>query len=404
MRLRRNVLSRRHMEARCPVASWQPTIHSMMQDDLIRRLHDSPWCGVLAITGGGSGAIERLLSVPGASGTVLEALVPYSSAALTEWLRATPSQACSEATARAMAMRAYERAGELEGGSENPIERFGVGCTASLASDRPKRGEHRAHVAVQTGKSTRVVTLRFEKGRRSRAEEEQATAHTVLAALAATAGVHEIDLSKTPPGLEAESQLTEAPAAWAELLAGGRESVELNGAASPEGGEVCLLPGSFNPVHEGHLEMGRLAALHTGRPVVLEMSITNVDKPPLDFQEIEQRVESLAGQPLWLTSTPTFVEKAKLAPGALFAVGADTIERIGQPRYYGGDPLARDEALDQLQALGARFLVFGRAVDGGFQGVEDLDLPASLRSLCEGVPESEFRVDVSSTELRDAAG
>lgn len=373
-----------------------------MQDDLIRRLHDSSWRGVLAITGGGSGAIERLLSVPGASGTVLEALVPYSPEALADWLQAVPDQACSEATARAMAMRAYQRAGELGSESDTPVERFGVGCTASLASDRPKRGEHRAHVAVQTGDSTRVVTLRYEKGRRSRAEEEQATAHTVLAALTATVGLQEIDLTKTPPGLEAESRLTEAPAAWAELLAGVRRSVELNGAPSPGGGEVCLLPGSFNPAHRGHSEMRRLAALQTGRPVVLEMSITNVDKPPLDFQEIEQRVESLAGQPLWLTSTPTFVEKAELSPGALFAVGADTIERIGQPRYYGDDPAARDAALNRLAALGARFLVFGRVVGGAFQGLEDLDLPAALRALCDAVPESVFRVDVSSTELRDA--
>lgn len=372
-----------------------------MQDDLIRRLHDSPSQGVLAITGGGSGAIERLLATPGASGTVLEAVVPYSPASLADWLGGAPDQACSEATARAMAMRAFTRAGELSD-SPDGVNAFGVGCTASLASDRPKRGEHRAHVAVQTAESTRVVTLRFEKGRRSRAEEEQVVAHAVLATLAASAGVHELDFSKTPPGLEAETRLAIAPPEWRDLLTRDCKCVELAGAPKPSTGEVCLLPGSFNPPHAGHDEIKRLAADKTGRPVVLELSIENVDKPTLNFIEIEQRLASLADQPLWLTRTPRFVQKAELTPGVVFAVGADTIERIGQPRYYGGDPAARDAAVERLSELGVRFLVFGRVVAGVFQGLSDLDLPGGLRSLCERVPESEFRVDVSSTQLRSS--
>lgn len=382
----------------CPIAQTQPRIAGMMQDDLIQRLHASPWRGVLAITGGGSGAIERLLTTPGASATVLEAIVPYNAASLEGWLGAEPPRACAEATARAMAMRAFHRARELD---PTGREHFGVGCTASLASDRPKRGEHRAHVAVQTPTTTRVVTLRYEKGRRSRAEEEQVTAHAVVATLAATVGVHEIDLSKTPPGIGAETYLTDAPAAWAGLLRGERRWSNENGAPAPAEGPVCLLPGSFNPPHAGHEEMARLAAERTGRPVVLELSIANVDKPPLDFRETELRLRWLGGQPLWLTNAATFVEKAELSPGVVFAVGADTIERIGQARYYGNDPAASDEALRRLAELDARFLVFGRVVRGGFQGLADLDLPAALRSLCEGVPESEFRVDVSSTEIRE---
>ncbi|MEZ6112930.1 MAG: hypothetical protein R3C99_18255 [Pirellulaceae bacterium] len=44
--------------------------------------------------------------------------------------------------------------------------------------------------------------------------------------------------------------------------------------------------------------------------------------------------------------------------------------------------------------------MFGRASDGRFYELEDLSLPANLQALCEAVPESEFRDDVSSTELR----
>ena len=65
---------------------------------------------VLGATGGGSQAISLLLGVPGALRSVLAAVVPYSSAALTEWLRSRPEHFCNEHTARLMAMAAYEQA------------------------------------------------------------------------------------------------------------------------------------------------------------------------------------------------------------------------------------------------------------------------------------------------------
>jgi hypothetical protein len=45
--------------------------------------------------------------------------------------------------------------------------------------------------------------------------------------------------------------------------------------------------------------------------------------------------------------------------------------------------------------------VFGRTLDGGFATLAELNVPAPLRALCEEVSETEFRADVSSTELRD---
>src|SRR5262245_45817283 len=119
--------------------------------ELTRLIHDSPHRAVIAATGGGARAISVLLAVPGASRSVLEAIVPYSSAALVEWLHGAPEQFCSSHTARQMAMAAYRRAERLRSAEDDatfPV--VGLGCTASLASDRPKRGPHRVHVAAQT--------------------------------------------------------------------------------------------------------------------------------------------------------------------------------------------------------------------------------------------------------------
>ena len=76
----------------------------------LARIHASAHRTVLVVTGGGTQAIADLLAVPGASRTVLEAVVPYSEAALTEFLGASPRQAVSVETAAALARAAYKRA------------------------------------------------------------------------------------------------------------------------------------------------------------------------------------------------------------------------------------------------------------------------------------------------------
>src|SRR2546428_2348082 len=76
-------------------------------------MHASGRQAVLAITGGGSGAIAELLRVPGGSRLLLEAVVPYDPGALTAFLGLEPAQAFSVETAVAIAQRSRERAPKL---------------------------------------------------------------------------------------------------------------------------------------------------------------------------------------------------------------------------------------------------------------------------------------------------
>src|SRR4051812_17942473 len=145
-------------------------------NEIVGKIHASGRQFVLAITGGGTRAISDLLTVPGGSRTVLEAIVPYSEAALLNLLRTKPEHFCSARTARLMAMAGFQKARDLaepsppgrgQGESAgNPLATatqhphpgplpkgeggllIGIGCTASLASDRPKRGAHRLFVAT----------------------------------------------------------------------------------------------------------------------------------------------------------------------------------------------------------------------------------------------------------------
>lgn len=162
----------------------------------------------------------------------------------------------------------------------------------------------------------------------------------------------------------------------------------------------ALLPGSFNPLHHGHELLATAAAEQLGRDVTFELSVVNVDKPPLEVDEVLRRIEQFRYR--WqvaLTRAPTFVEKARLFPGAAFVLGWDTAVRLFVPRYYGGESAMR-AALAEMRDLGCRFLVGGRALDGEFKTLADIAVPRGVTGMMEAIPEARFRADISSTQLR----
>lgn len=332
---------------------------------------------VFAVTGGGVSALSRLLAEAGASATVLDARIPYSAAALEIFLGGRVEGSASERTARAMAMAAFMEARQFD----DSFEVAGIACTAAIATNRTRRGSDRAHLAIQTADRTAVTTVEFERA--SRAEQEAQCRDLVLQVTAAAAGLEGADAL----------DWTLARPEWRELLRGERAHTSN---ASPG----LVLSGSFNPIHAGHLQMASVAQRLTGVQPTLEISAFNVDKPPIDYLEFATRdAQPRGGLELTFTNAPTFIEKARVFRGATFIVGVDTITRIGAPRYYGG-ATGLTTALEELAALGTRFLVFGRQDQKRFLTLDDVDLPASLRDMCTGVSEQDFRVDVSSTELR----
>jgi hypothetical protein len=293
---------------------------------------------------------------------------------------------------------------------------------------------------------------------------------------------------------------------------------------------ALLYSGSYNPLHRGHTQLAAAALRKRGYtvvrdsdgalvndlgelhpPVIFEISAVNADKPPLETEELLDRVRGVLTSPLLqesgllntcvsVTSEPLFLEKAALFPGCDFLVGADTMTRLLSPRYYGdkqqlaelrgsgdggsgggggshyppnggiggysyppgggggaslADTVATHSmvaALSQIRERGCSFIVGGRitspppsssssssssssaaaaaapstttaaaaaaktegkvgAQQGGlFVGCDEVlrsglcaSLPRDVVGMFEGLSEGEFRMDLSSTELRRAA-
>lgn len=167
-----------------------------------------------------------------------------------------------------------------------------------------------------------------------------------------------------------------------------------------------VLPGSFNPLHEGHRQLMAAACrrLNT-RNALFELSIRNVDKPDLPQAELEKRLRQFKDYaPVAVTAEPLFSGKARLFPGAAFAIGVDTLQRIVSPRYYSGAE-QRNRALSQIARHRCRLIVGGRADSSGtFMTAAEIDIPPALKDTIEVLSEAEFRQDVTSTRIRQAQG
>ena len=458
----------------------------------LEAVHASPVRAVMHVTGGAAQSLGWVMAVPGASRTLLEARVPYAREAMVDLLGKEPAQYVDARCARRLARAAYARGVRLSPPSGDDARHVvGLGCTCALASVPPKKGAHRCVVATFGLRGAAEYSLVLEKDARDRWEEDGLASRLVVHALAEAAelsraasratesadkhspsGNDHLDDLLAPhlvPGDALETNFSETliaraggieyspsddlspgdkdprtrsrvPFEW--LARGDGELVELTdgevtAADALPGGATAkplVLPGSFNPLHDGH--RGMLAAalkLRAGHRPAFELAVTNADKGTMPVEEVMRRAEQFRRRSrsrsgdggadardldledegfarLILTRSPLFSGKAALMPGATFVVGHDTAVRLVMPKYYGGEA-GMLRAFAAIRERGCSFLVAGRLAAAGdddatgarrFLTLADVDVPAPLRDLFEEIPG--FREDVSSTEIRAEEG
>ena len=304
-----------------------------------------------------------------------------------------------------MAKSAYKRALQLRDGA-SPV--VGIACTATIATDRAKRGDHRCHIAAWSGNGVRTYNLTYAKGMRDRAGEDEIASKLVLRALADSAGVEfnaHLQLDSSERVQNKRVQYSDAIAA---LMAGHVEMATVHPDGSMRADEPfrgCVMSGAFNPFHDGHAGMAKAASAILGKPDIYELSVVNVDKPALDEAEVRRRVAQFAGKAsIAICWSPLYYKKARLLPGCTFIIGADTAVRLFDKKYYGGSETEMLLAMRQMQRHDCDFLVAGRIDGEKFRTLDDVIIPDGFESMFTAIPESTFRSDISSTQIRQARG
>ena len=361
-----------------------------MKND-ISEIHKSPFKIVIVSSGGGSNAISSLLEVPGASNTILESYIPYAKESLDAYLKKQPDHYCSLDTSLSMAAKAFQKAKKIMPKTD-PKFLLGISVTASLVTTYKKMGEHKFYITLQTESYSKSISCVLDKGKRTRDEEEDLVSAYIFMLINEACG---LDSSKPDHDETAKITTVNAEKEWIKLKQNKINFVS-NHNAKPE----LLFPGSFNPLHQGHIEMRDLAEKRTGMRVTFEICIENAEKPPLTFHEIDRTIKQFSNNDSWvLTKHGRFSEKAELFPNSVFIIGIDTLVRILDEKFYANrsDMLSH---LDRFNDHNINFLVFGRKVNDQFITLDNIELPGSVRSRFTGINESRFRKDISSSSIR----
>lgn len=361
------------------------------RSQLIRKIHESKYKITFVSSGGGTNAISSLLKVPGASNTILESYIPYSKKSMDLFLNKKPDHYCSLDTCLSMAANAYKKSMDIDKDC-NKKYLIGVAVTASLATTYTKIGDHKFYITIQTESFTKSLECILNKGSRSREEEEELITEYVLCLLSDCCG-----LKKEMPEHAEKIEITtiKAEKSWKKLL-----NNEVNFISNNRGTPELIFPGSFNPLHDGHIKMRELAEKKTGMRATFEICARNADKPPLTFHEIKRTLDQFTDNDSWvMTSAGRFSEKAEMFPNSVFIIGADTLVRVFDEKFYTN----KKDMLDHIQRFNdhnINFLVFGRKVNNRFVSLRDIVIPETIRNRCTGFEEASFRDDISSTELR----
>ena len=158
-----------------------------------------------------------------------------------------------------------------------------------------------------------------------------------------------------------------------------------------------ILSGSFNPLHEGHIELLKASSKEFKKNPLYEISIENVDKSKINFNDLINRINQFKSLgKLVVTNSAKFEEKSNIFKKSIFVIGYDTALRLVDDKYYDDD---FRKSLKIIEKNNCSFLVSGRFINKKYKKPNNINFE-EYDYLFNILSEEKFRIDISSTELR----
>ena len=159
-----------------------------------------------------------------------------------------------------------------------------------------------------------------------------------------------------------------------------------------------ILSGSFNPLHEGHIELLKASSKEFKKIPLYEISIKNVDKSKINFNDLINRINQFKSLgKLVVTNSAKFEEKSNIFKKSIFVIGYDTALRLVDDKYYDDD---FRKSLNIIERNNCSFLVSGRLIKNKYYKPANINFDG-YDHLFDTLSEEKFRLDISSTELRN---
>jgi phosphopantetheine adenylyltransferase len=387
-----------------------------MFNTFVEKLHASPCKFNLITTGAGGSAITALMGVAGCSRTLINAQVPYNTKVTKKILDHAPNKFASQVVGRQLAQHAYCEGIAM---GESFATFCGVGATAAILTDRTRHG---ADVVFVTAWSRDLVTdySYTMPSEWSRADQEQLVCTMILKSMADFANIQD-DSVNLPEGVAVSALSLQSPinsvinGSCKYALFNHLGEVRMPMAPFTEECQdlntiYLLYPGSFKPLHWGHTELARVAGevmrrYHTpDTPVVItyEISASVVGKKDVCEEDFRERLEQFTSHSrrVVITSAKLFVEKAEMFPNHGLVVGIDTARRVLDPQFYDNSEEKMMQAMKCIDDRGCYFVVGGRKHGEDWDDLTCLVIPEPIRHMFKGINPADFRVDISSTEIR----